>query len=259
MFVSTTDWKNQKVIEYNIEYAKQGKDKEIKKIHTSLTLHEELTYGKIYKRQNNGDFWYINPKETIARYITKEQLELFHRWDKEILLPTEEQFHQLKSIGGLPSHEYSLYPDQIEFPARVITNDNQSHDLCIIHFSKYPPFQTYFKKVLLLSDITQIVASDFSLSHELRLASMKAEEIRMSFYPFMVKTKTGHFLTYNGITQFASTGNIKGEEIVSHVDFDNRRFDKLTDIDLDSITYIIGKWDDRIEDLFLKYRQQIAE
>lgn len=255
MFLSTTDYPSGKIIEYNIESSRDSKNKNIKAINDQLTFKEEISFGKIHIRKDNGDLWYINPNDTIARFITNDQLDLFHKWDKQPLLPTDQQFDILKQIGGLPSSKYSLYPDNLQFPARVTTKSGQQVDLCLFHFSKSPPFQSYFKKVLLLNDIAEVKPSDLSLSHDLRLASTQADEIRMSFYPFMVKTNTGRLLTYNGITQFASTGEIKGNEIIEEVDFSYDRFDKIMDVSSDEITFIIGKWDDKLQELFSQYTQ----
>ncbi|RZJ54062.1 MAG: hypothetical protein EOO44_06400 [Flavobacterium sp.] len=257
MFLSTTDYPSGQIIEFNIESSKDGKNKDIKAINDELIFKEEISFGKIHIRKDNGDLWYINPAETIARFITKDQLELFHKWDKQTLLPTDKQFEILKEIGGLPSSQYSLYPDNLQFPATITTNSGQRVDLCLFHFSQAPPFQRYFKKVLLLSDIADIRPSELALTHDLRLASTLADEIRMSFYPFMVKTNTGKFITYNGITQFASTGEIKGNEIISEVEFSYDNFDKVKDVSYDDITFVIGKWDDRIKELFNQYRQRL--
>ena len=256
MFLSTTDSTGQ-IIEFNIESAKDSANNDIKVINDELVFLEDISFGKIFKRKDNGELWYINPEETIARFITKEQLELFHKWNHQVLLPTDQQFEILKQIGGIPSSQYSLYQDNLQFPALVTTKSGQEIDLCLFHFSQAPPFQTYFKKVLLLSDISDIRPSELALNHDLRLASTLTDEIRMSFYPFMVKTNMGHFITYNGTTQFASKGEIKGNEIVSEVGFSYDRFDKLKHVSFDDITFIIGKWDNRLEKLFNQYRQQL--
>lgn len=234
-------------------------NKDIKAINDEFTLQEELSVGKICKRQDNGDFWYINPEETIARFITKEQLKLFHMWDKKDLLATEKQFETLAAIGGLPSPEYSMYPDYLQFPATIITKGGQHIDLCLFHFSKSPPFQRYFKKTLLLDDIAEIKPSELALSHSLRLSSLQADEIKMSFCPFMVQTNTGKLITFNGVTQFASTGEIKGSDVISEVNFSYDKFDKLEGVSFDDITYIIGKLDNRLELLFKQYREGFEE
>lgn len=257
MFLSTTDYPTGKIIEFNIEASKDGKNAEIKAIHDELSFKEELSFGKIHIRKDNNDLWYINPAGTIARFITRDQLELFKKWDKQTLLPTDKQLEILEEIGGLPSSPYSLFPDNLQIPATITTKSGERVDLCLFHFSQSPPFQRHFKKVLFISDIAEIRPSELALTHDLRLASALAEEIRMSFYPFMVKTNTGKLITHNGITQFASTGVIKGNEIISEVKFSYDNFDKLNDVSNDDITFIIGKWDDRIKELFVQYRQQL--
>lgn len=257
MFLSTTDYPTGQIIEFNIESAKDSKNKDIKAINDELVFLEDISFGKIFKRKDNGDLWYVNPKQTTARFITSDQLDLFHKWDNQALLPTDQQFEILEQIGGLPSSKYSLYPENLQFPAHVTTKSGQQIDLCLFHFSQAPPFQRHYKKILLLSDIAGIRPSELALKHDLRLASTMADEVRMSFYPFMVKTNTGSLITYNGTTQFASAGEIKGNEIVSEVEFSYDRFEKVKDVSFDEITFIIGKWDSRLEELFNLYRQQL--
>jgi len=258
IFLSSKDYPSGQIIEFNIESAKDEKYKDIKVINDALTFYEEISFGKIYQRQDNGDFWYINPKTTIARIITREQLDLFHKWDKEILLPSLEQFQALLDIGGLPSSIYSLEPNNLQFPAVITTNSGLLIDLCLFHFAEAPPFQRYFKKVILLSDVAEIRPSELALSHQLRLSSTLADEIRMSFYPFMVCTITGKIITYNGITQFASAGDIKGSDIVCEVPFSHYLLGKISDVSYDDITFVIGKWDSRLEDLFIQYRERLS-
>ncbi len=255
MYSSTTHHPTGQIIEFNIIYAQEGKNQDIKAIYDELVFLEDIGFGKIFQRKDNGDFWHLDPNQTIARYITSGQLDLFHKWDSQVLLPTDEQFEILKQIGGLPSSPYALYPDSLQFPASVTTKSGEQIDLCLFHFCQAPPFQRYFRKVLLLSDIADISASELALNHDLRLASTLAGEIRMGFSPFMVKTNTGRFITYNGTTQFASTGDIKGNEVVSEVKFSYDRFDKVNDVSFDDLTFIIGKWDTRLEALFKQYRQ----
>src|SRR5687768_17037973 len=136
VFLSTTDYPTGQIIEFNIESAKDSKNKEIKAINDELVFSEDISFGKIFKRKDNGDLWYVNPEQTVARFITFDQLDLFRKWDKKTLLPTDRQFEILKEIGGLPSSEYSLYPDNLQFPAKVTTNDGQQTDLCLFHFSQ---------------------------------------------------------------------------------------------------------------------------
>ena len=256
LFLSTTDYPNGRITEFNMAAARDRKNAEIHALLHLLEFQEELNHGKIYRQTDNGDLWFVSPDIAIARLISESRLELFRVWDKQALLPDEKQLAVLQEIGGLPSSRYSIDPEYLNFPAAVITKSGERIDLCLFHFSKSPPYQRYFRKLLLLNEAAVIEPSELALSHTLRLASTQADEIRMSFRPFMVKTKSGELLTYNGTTDFASTGAIKGSDIAEEVEFSYDKFDhKIKDVSPDDITYIAGKWDERLEELFIHYRR----
>jgi len=258
-FISSTDYPSKKITEFNVSAANDPQFKEIKLIKDSFIFKEEKSFGKIYQRNDNKDYWYIDVERTIARFITEEQLNLFVKWEEEDLLPSESQFEILSSIGGLPSGKYSIEPKSLRFPAQITIANGQDIDLCIICFTKSPPFQRHFKNLILLNDISKITPSDLALPHDLRLSSILADEIRMSFSPFSVQTTTGEILTYNGVTQFASTGKIKGADVSNEVPFSYSTFAKTSDIPNDDITYIIGKWNDKLDQLFIQYSNRLEE
>lgn len=141
----------------------------------------------------------------------------------------------------------------LEFPCRVKTIGGQIIDLCLLHFSASPPYDYHFRNILLLDEIVDIEVSDLSLAHELRLESMLAGEIRMSFYPFVLKTKTGDLLLYNGTTDFVSNGEVKGSDIDCSIPFYYDCKCKAAEVSLNEITYVIGKWDNRLESLCTRY------
>lgn len=252
LFVSSQDYPSGKITEFGIKSAKDGTSKETHHIYNQLSLIKEISYGKIYIQKSNDDLWYINPQETVAYYLSNEQFNLLNKWSDEELLPDDTQLTILSEVKGLPSPQYSLYPQYVDYPVKATTKDGTQIYNCICHFSKFPPLQPWFKKIILLSDIVNISSSDLSLSHELRLSSMLAEEMRMSFYPFMVEKIDGEILTYDGITQFASSGEIKGNEIGNEIPFSYGKFSKLYSYS-EQITYIVGKWDDRLSIDFEKY------
>ena len=245
-----TDLPSGKIIRFNVQDFKLQKDNEIKEIVDSLTIQEKFGSGKIFKRKDNGDLWFVENDTSIARLITQELLELGRKWEIQELLPDRRQFDVLKQIGGLPSPDDSFDPRNVEFPAKVILNCGEEVDFCIVCFSKLPPFfYLSVKRVILFEDIKEIRPSEFALSYDLRIASTKTKEIMMSFYPFMVKTNAGEFITYNGETQFASNGPIKGRDIISQVDF-SHKLHLGVQKEVDNITYIFIKWDSEIEKLY---------
>ena len=74
-------------------------------------------------------------------------------------------------------------PERTAIPCKVTMANGEVKDLCLLHFSSAPPCQYHFRNILLLDDVVDIEASELSLSHDLRLESMLAGEIRMAFYP----------------------------------------------------------------------------
>jgi len=256
-YISSQEYPSQEYIEFSIEAAKDGKNKELETIYSSFTPLHNLSHGKVVKRSDNGELWHINPDNTIARRITEERLHLFLNWDRRILLPDDILFGKLKAIGGLPASEYSLSPDFIQFPCKVKTANAEIIDLCLLHFSAAPPYQTYFRRILLLDEIIEIEPSELTLAFELRMESMLVDEIRMSFYPFMVKTISGELLLYDGTTQFVSKGEVKGSDIECQVPFSHDAKYKVVDVSFNDITYVIGKWDSRFDELFAKYRAML--
>ena len=86
---------------------------------------------------------------------------------------------------------------------------------------------------------------------------MLVDEVRMSFYPFMVKTISGELLLYDGTTQFVSKGEVKGSDIEFQVPFSHDAKYKVVDVSFNDITYVIGKWDSRFDELFAKYRAML--
>lgn len=258
-YISTKDYHSKQYIEFSIEAAKDGKNKKLAAIYESFTPLQDLSCGKVFRRSDNGELWYVNPSNTIARAISEERLQLLLKWDTRSLLPDDTLFDKLKAIGGLPRGEYSLSPDYLQFPCKIMTDKGETIDLCLLHFSAEPPCQTYFKNILLLDDIVEIEPSEFTLSHDLRIESMLVSEIIMSFYPFMLKTKSGELLLFNGTTDFVSKGEVKGDDIQCQVPFYRDANYKVVNISYDDITYVIGKWDIRFEELFAKYRKMLVD
>lgn len=256
MYLSTTDYPTGQIIEFNLQTAKEKSHSDINAIYEKFQFKENLKTGKIYQRIDNKDLWYIDTNETLATFVTTKQIDLIRNWDTENLLPTDEQLIALEKIGSTSSSPYSLYSDTLTYPCKIQTIDKKEIDLCLIVFSTSPPLQRHYKNVMLFSQVDKIFQSELALTKELRRASTQAGEIRMSFSPFMVKTKTNKIITYDGVTHFASTGQIKGNEIECEIPFEYSKFDTTNNVSFDDITFIIAKWDDKLENIFKQTRKE---
>lgn len=256
-YISSQEYPSHRYLQFSVEAAQNKKNKEINNIYQNLKLIHTLRHGKIFQQNNADELWYIDPFDKVASRIEKPRLPLIQKWDISDLQPDDELFNKLTSIGGLSFGGNEFYPTDIEFPCRIKTLNGEERDLCLVRFSTEPPYQVNFKNVLLLDEIADIAPSDLALSHDLRLESTLAEEVSMAFYPYMVRAKNGKLFLYNGITQFASDGVVKGSDIVCKVDFSFDETYTAPTIPPESLTYVIGKWDNRFNRLFSEYNDVI--
>ncbi|UOK41630.1 MULTISPECIES: hypothetical protein [Flavobacterium] len=225
----------------------------------NFVLFKELRFGKIYNYKNLDEFWYYDQETLRIRFITKRILKLILEWNNESLILNEKQFKSLESIQGLPRSKYTISPKDIEFPCKVKLKNGEIIDFCILLTSKCAPFQNYYKNVIMLSEVDEIIESEYSLPHSYRISSMNAKEIMMSTYPFVLKTHADQNLIYNGKTQFASFGEIKGKEIEREIEFSQSVRGKFIDNDYEKLTYIVADWDDRMDKLYEEYHLNIFE
>jgi len=256
-FTSSKDFDLNQIVSFNLD--SRYIDKEGKTILNSLELIENLSFGELHKQKESENFWFIDTDQNYAHRITPDRLEIIKSWDKEKLLSTDLMFEKLVQIGGTPPHQWTMDPDYIDFPCQTKNNDGIWIDFCKIRFTKTAPFQTYYKNIKLLNQIEDVRPSEFTMPHDLRISNTMTEDIRMSFFPFMVKTKTGNYLTYNGEADFVSKGTIKGSDISHEIEFSYNKFKTVVETPNTEVTYIIGKWDNRLDDLLKKYKEERKE
>ncbi|MEP4534666.1 MAG: hypothetical protein ABJ004_16360 [Cyclobacteriaceae bacterium] len=253
-FKSSKDFDSNQIVSFNLD--PQYLDKEAKSIYDSLELFQKLSFGELYKQKESINYWYVDTDQNFAYIIAPDRVEAILTWDKENLLPNDLIFEKLAQIGGTPPHQWTMYQDYIDFPCQVKSEEGIWTDFCKIRFTKTAPFQTHYKKLKLLNEIVDVKESEFTMPHNLRISNTLTEDIRMSFFPFMVKTKKGNYLTYNGDADFVSKGNLKAEEISHEVEFSYDRFKKVAETPSEDVTYIIGKWDSRLEELLKTYKEE---
>jgi|SRR5690606_17847962 len=244
VFKSSTDFKTNKIISFNLD--EEHLDGDARKIYDSLEFDSELQFGKLYRQRDSEDYWFVDTERNFAYIVLPDRVDLIKEWNSNNLLPDNELWEKLQSIGGTPPHLWTMSQDYIDFPCQTMDLNGKWTDFCIIRFTKVPPFETYFKNIKLLKDIQDVKPSEYAMPHKLRVSSTLTDEIRMSFSPFTVKTKSGKRITYNGITNFTSTGEIRADEIEKEIEFSYDHFKKIQDTPFDQKTFVIGKWDSRL-------------
>ncbi len=143
--------------------------------------------------------------------LTKNSKELLVKFYKRDLVLNKKLKEQIDQIGITKDWN----SDKL-IPAKIELNNGMVHDFARIRISKNPPMGYYydlFETVIYIDEVKSINDSEFSLSKEIRDKSKNAEELRMSFYPTVLKTVDNIKVVINSLTLFFDSQNIKGTEL----------------------------------------------
>lgn len=190
-----------------------------------------------------------NPGWVELNRVDKAEMPAVEAWENEILEPTTQQLEVLRAIGATPPDLYTNGSGHIVFPCRVRLKSGKELDFCLVRFQKLPPLQSniYGAPYLLLNEVAEIFPSDFALSREVRYATTRAEEIRMSFAPTIVMGPDNRKYYLNWTNDFIDFENWKGKDVRLSGD-DGYQAMNIGAGPLGSgknaITYIIGDWKD---------------
>ncbi len=147
----------------------------------------------------------------------------------------------LKSIKGLELNVNKIH--LIAYPCKCITKKNII-DFCIYLVSQVSNerLEKQFPNNLSLNEIKEIKESEYALPYNIRLATTKAEDLRMGFYPTQVESRDRKLYILNGPTHFLKDGERKGKDftLVKNLKHESEVY-KYYDEHKDKITYIINK------------------
>ncbi|MDG1476069.1 MAG: hypothetical protein P8Q14_02895 [Vicingaceae bacterium] len=163
-------------------------------------------------------------EEHMFHKLTEKQKGLLIQFYKRNLALNNKFQEQINTIGITEDWN----SDKI-LPAKIELISGEKYDFARIRISKKPPLgysYDYFKDYIFIDQIKSIKKSDFALSKEVREKSKNAEELRMSFYPTVLKTKDEVKVVINGLSLFFNNQNIKGSELTLANEFWDFKNDK---------------------------------
>lgn len=241
----------ERVVEFNSKHARNSKDPKIREILFHLAFHKKLRVGKIYRRRDNGEYWYISNIFPMARYLSKERYYFLLEWDTSKLLPDPILMGILGEIGGMPNLDPHVDGRTLEFPvcAKI---DERVNPFCILKFSESAPTSPHMKDVVTLDQAKRIRVSPFAIPYSFRISSASKPEIRPGFAPSMFQMKSGRVVACNGRADFVPT-DFENDEIVRELPYSSAKNPEMFSISASEITYIIGKWNWDLERLYNKH------
>lgn len=180
--------------------------------------------------------------------VSKSELAAVEKWNEAKLIPTKEQLDVLKEIGATPPDVYTNGTDTISFPCKVILKNKKELDYCYLYFRMQPPLESNLygaKKYFLLNEVETILPSDFALTKEVRFATTRADELRMSFAPTVVIGPDKKKYYFNWTNEFIDFKGWLGKDIKLPKDYsyNNKKLPEGGIIPFNHEYYIIvGDW-----------------
>ncbi|MGH8301730.1 MAG: hypothetical protein ACRET5_09730, partial [Steroidobacteraceae bacterium] len=100
-----------------------------------------------------------------------------------------------------------------ETPCSVTTLDGEQIDLAIVSRQRHAPFEEW-RDCRLASEIAAVRPSPHALPLAVRIASSRADEVRMGFSPTVIDLPGGEWLALNGRASFLVWPGCKSSEAV---------------------------------------------
>ena len=162
---------------------------------------KELRRGRLFRCNVCHQVWHLDSRSQLMTHVTEERLPLVLKWNEEPIALTEDQQAWLEQIGPTPPDTYGNWSDRRVTPCRVTTATGEVIDPAMICVQLEAPvaFGLDFRLGTEVADVTE---SEFALPLEVRLASSRAEEMRMGFSPSLIEMPDGKKFVLNGMTSF---------------------------------------------------------
>lgn len=224
----------------------------------AFETEKKLKFGELVSCPDCSSHWQklSDPRNKESTYVSLEfipesSVPKLEEWDSMDLKTTSAQKKILKKIGATPPDAYTNGSEFIRFPCRCVLKDGRNLDMCTLIFRRSMPVFEENENPIFLSDVKEILPSEYTLSKKVRYATSRAEEIRNSYAPTVVRLPTGGKFIFNWTTEFFGTKKIKGSqitEVLNEDPFETKTADEDEmgkSISSQEIS-IYGHWDDEL-------------
>lgn len=224
----------------------------------AFQIEKKLKFGDLVSCPECESRWLKlpNPRNKESNYVSldfipENSVPKLTEWDAMDLKVTAAQKKVLKEIGATPPDIYTNGSEYIRFPCKCILKNGRKLDMCILEFRRVLPETDGDRELIFLNEVKEILPSEYTLSKKVRYATTRAEEIRNSYAPTVVKLPTGGKFIFNWTTDFFASKKIKGSEITEVLMEDPF---EIKTADADEIgqlipynqTVIYAHWDDEL-------------
>ena len=175
-------------------------------------------------------------------FVPRDRLSIIRDWNEQQIILSPAHLKELERIGRTPPDIYGNGSRFHETPCGVVTKSGERIDLSVISRQNHAPFEEQ-RQYRLASEIDDIYASPYALPLAVRIATSKADEIRMGLAPTLIEQPDGQLILLNWRQNFFVREGCKASDVV----LAERQLDMNAPPEIYSsqknITYFVADWE----------------
>lgn len=188
-------------ISFNLEYAKTTDRPDARRDLSIFVSPQVMRWGTLFQCSSCGQPWYLDGNAQFMNFVPRERIGLIQEWNEHPILIGSEHLSKLEEIGRTPPDLYGNGAQFHETPCGVLTKSGERIDVAIVSIQRHPPFEDW-RQYRLASEIESIYPSPYALPLHVRVATSRADEIRMGFAPTLVELPNGQVVILNWTQNF---------------------------------------------------------
>jgi hypothetical protein len=210
-----------------LAYARSGKDEDLRKVVATLVEERRLKGGALYRCEVCRQPWFLDAHGRMLHRVPRERETLLEQWGGTALIPSNEHRAILRRIGGSGADLYGNRAGGLRFPCSVRLADGETINPALLLISTAPPIEG--TAATLYDPAMSIEPTRFALPPAVRLATLRAEEVRMGFAPTRVSTRDGRGFVLNWSCDLVHVDGVSGEDLaLTDTSFDATRANVLS-------------------------------
>jgi hypothetical protein len=190
-----------------------NKDGHLAALAKHLVYLRPVKFGKLYQCPKNRLYWYLEDSTQRITQVPAVCENVFLSWCEHWLKLSFEQIAALREIGGIERDHYGNGAGEIKVPCKITRADGVVFDPAIVLVTNLPPMHEQRPNQILGRPDDLIEPSDYALPLDVRMATARAEEIRMGFMPTRISTKNGQNYILLGTQHVFHHLAIKGRDL----------------------------------------------
>lgn len=200
------------LLSFNWEYARTTSRPEHQRDLSVFVKPVPLRYGTLYKCRSCGQPWYLAGEPAFMNFVPRNRRDLINQWNEREIVIASSHAAQLAAIGRTPPDIYGNRSQYCEIPCTVTTAQGQKIEKAVVSLQRHAPFEEW-RDCRLATEIAEISPSPYALPLPVRVATSKADEIRMGFAPTMVTLSNGELLALNWSQHFLVRDGIDASKV----------------------------------------------